>query len=68
MLASLIAAVRARNHGTAAHIGRNAATVETAATFTDRLATLSIPHVAIEASAISRRDADAVVTIIAAIR
>lgn len=68
VLTFLISVVRARDHGTATYIGRNASAVEAAATFTDRLASLSIPHVTIEASTISRRDAYSVVAVVAAVR
>lgn len=68
VLTSLIAAVGSGNHSTTAHIGCNAASVETASTITDRLAALSIPHVTVEASAISRRYTHSVVAVISAVR
>lgn len=67
VLTSLIAAVWSGNHSTTAHIGRNAASIETASTITDRLAALAIPHVSVEASAISRRYTHSVVAVISAV-
>lgn len=54
ILTPLITVVRAWHHGTATYIGRYAAAVEATATFTDRLASLSIPHVTVEASTVAR--------------
>lgn len=67
VLTPLITVIRARHHGTATHIGRYAASVEATATFTDRLASLSIPNVTIEAPTVARRDAHSVVAIVAAV-
>lgn len=68
VFASLVGAFRTRDYGASAHIRCDAFAVKTTSTHADRLASLPIPDVALEAAAVARRDAHPIIAVVPAIR